>query len=111
MRQVNTFQATICLGLREGYDGAEHSVAEVEEICQEFCNNNKVAVTVTPTKYIYVGGHEKGCFIGFINYPRFPEDKEAIRDKAIELARILRKHFNQFRVSVMCSDKIFLIED
>lgn len=111
MRSLNTFQATVSLGLKEGYEGAEHSLAEVEEVCQKYCDEVKTAVTITPTKFIYVGGSEQGCLIGFINYPRFPDKEPAIKNKAIALAKILKTRFNQYRISVVCTDKTYLIED
>jgi hypothetical protein len=111
MKTVDTFTATINLGLKERYDGATHSIKEVESICQEYCNKIGLSVTITPVKFIYTNGNEDGCAVGFINYPRFPSDNETITKHAISIGKILLKEFNQFRISIVCTNKTYLIEE
>ena len=78
-------------------------------MCQEYCDNIKLGVTVTPTKFIYVGGHEMGAIIGVINYPRFPSTPEQIKSRAIELANIVKDEFKQHRVSIVFPDETVMI--
>lgn len=110
IREVPTYQATISLGFREQYTDKHHSIEEVTEVCQEYCNRIGLCVTVTPTHFIYTDGREKGCLIGLINYPRFPSTPNEIYNKAFDLACILREKFNQLKVSIICTDKTFMIE-
>jgi len=105
-----TFVANIYVGLQEGYGDILHTIYEAEIICQEYCNYEGYCVTVTPTQFIYAGGQEEGCIVGLIQYPRFPKEENEIRDIAIHLAKIFIKRLGQLRVSVVCSDKTYLIE-
>jgi hypothetical protein len=111
MKTENTFQSTISLGLTEGYDGVEHRIEEVYDVCREYCDRVKLAVTVTPTKFIYVNGSEFGCFVELINYPRFPSTEYDITVNALDLATILMKKFQQQRVSVICTNKTYMLEE
>lgn len=108
---VDTYQATIALGLKEGYTGKQHSVDEVIEVCQDFCNSNGLCITVTPTNFVYTDGKENGCLIGLINYPRFPSSNEKIYTTALVLASKLLVVFHQNRVSIICSDKTHMLEN
>lgn len=108
--EVDTYQVTISLGLREQYTNKIHNINEVINICQEYCDDLGLCVTVTPTYFIYTNGKEDGCFIGLINYPRFPSTPEEIFNKAFDLICILKEKFNQLRVSIICSDKTVMIE-
>ena len=110
IKEINTYQATISLGLREQYTDKYHNIDEVLDICQEYCDNIGLCVTVTPTHFIYTGGREDGCFIGLINYPRFPSSPEEIFDTTFNLATVLKEKFNQLKVSIICSDKTVMIE-
>lgn len=58
-------------------------------------------VTVTPTKFIYSGGEEFGCEIGFINYPKFPGEDYEILDKARRLAGKLLEVTCQHSILIM----------
>ena len=65
-KEVDTFTAQIYLGLREGYGTLIHNEREVREVLQDYVNNNKFCVTVTPTEFIYTNGREEGAIIGLI---------------------------------------------
>ncbi len=110
IKEVNTYQATISLGLREQYTNKYHTIDEVMEICQEYCDDIGLCVTITPIHFVYTKGQENGCLIGLINYPRFPSSPEDIYKKAFNLAIILKEKFNQFKVSIICNDKTYMIE-
>jgi len=110
IKEVPTYQATISLGLREQYTDKYHNINEVIDLCQEYCDCIGLCVTVTPTYFIYTGGKKDGCFVGLINYPRFPSSSEDILKKTFDLAYILKVKFNQNRVSIICNDKTYMIE-
>jgi hypothetical protein len=111
IKELQTYTATISIGFREQYTDNCHMISEVKEICQEYCNTIGLCVTVTSTHFIYKNGNEDGCFIGLINYPRFPSLPEDIVTKAINLATILKERLNQLRVSVICSDMTYMLEN
>lgn len=81
---------------------------QIEQICREFVLKQSLCVTVTPTKYIYVGGEETGVEIGLINYPRFPhEDGYEITDIAKELAHKIMEETHQGSYTVMSPNNTY----
>jgi len=111
MHSASTYWANIYCGLLPGYVGHSFSVESAYQICQDYCNNVKLGLTVTKTKFIYVGGSEDGIVVGLINYPRFPSTPEQIRIKAIDLANLLKSALMQERVSVVFPDETIMIGD
>lgn len=111
MRTCENYEVKIWLGHRAHYTSSYTSTAEVFKTIREWCTERKQAVTVTHTKFIYVDGEEPGTIVGFINYPRYPTDKEEILNRALELGETLRKKFNQYRVSVTTPETSYLLED
>lgn len=59
-------------------------------VVREFCDEEGLCVTISPTSYIYTGGHEEGIRVGLINYPRFPKTPAELRVIATRLAYRLR---------------------
>lgn len=110
-----TFTATIYVGTKEGRtfdpNAKLHSISEIENICQEYCNARGLCVTVTTTRFVYTGGYEFGAAVGLINYPRFPKENKDILDTAIELARILKKSLGQLGVSVVTPQLTYWIDE
>jgi len=58
----------------------------IEQTCREYVTNAGLCVTVSPTKYIYVGGEENGVIVELINYARFPASADDIWTHAKTLA-------------------------
>lgn len=111
MRTCKNYEVKIWLGHRYGYGDIFAQPFEIDKVIQEWCNEKKQCVSVTDTKFIYVDGNEPGIIIGFINYPRFPYEKQEILDRALELGEILRTKFGQYRVSVSTPEMTYLLED
>jgi len=111
MRTVENYEVKIWLGLRTGYTTNYAAKSDAWKVIQDWCNEKKQCVNVSDTRFIYVDGQEPGLVIGFINYPRFPMEKEEILNRALELGEILRKKFNQYRVSVTTPVTTYLLED
>lgn len=74
-RQINSYNLQIWCGLKVRYTGKVFPLKKAETICQKYCDEIGFCVSITPTKYIYSFGSEKGFVIGIIAYPRFPKDK------------------------------------
>src|SRR5574338_431721 len=110
MKRLPTFYANIYLGLRQGYSDKVCSVEDVREWLQEYCNNVKLGVTLTPTEFIYVDGREPGVIVGLINYPRFPRHADNVKQAALDIAKGLMELCHQERVSVVCSDETIMLE-
>jgi hypothetical protein len=73
---------------------------EAENICRDYCDEVGMCVTITHTVYAYRGGRESGFVVGFINYPRFPDELPRIEAKAMELGERLREGLGQESFSV-----------
>jgi hypothetical protein len=59
---------------------------DVRPLCQAYCDEIGLCVTVSPTRYVYSGGAGDGWVIGLINYGRFPSEPAEIFAKAEALA-------------------------
>ena len=112
MKTTDSFTAEIFVGFREGYSNKIiHSMEEAQEICQTYCNDIGLCVSIKPVFYVYTNGQEQGCSITLINYPRFPSTIEDIKEKAIALAEIFLQEFNQLRISIVFSDETVMLEN
>ena len=107
MKIVDTFQADIYLSATtpEGYH--YDAVAQVLE--------NWVAtggcVSICDCDYVHTDAYEMGYKLTLINYPRFPSTPEELTERALELAKILKNACNQNRVSVVTTDKTYMLEE
>jgi len=111
MKKVKTVEVKIFLGLKKGYTESYKSIQQLYNFLRIYCTKYKLAVSITPTRYIYVNGEEDGAIIGLINYPRFPSNKKKIKKRALHLAEELMYEFKQYRVSVMLNDKTYMLEN
>lgn len=109
INSVETFTATIYVGTRKGYNGPATSIQIAQEVVQNYCDTVGLCVTFEVLEFIYTNGREPGFKIGLINYPRFPKSQKEITDLAIQLAIILKEKYNQYRVSVVCTDNTYTI--
>ena len=73
---------------------------KAKEICQKYCDEKGLCVTVTPTEYIYTGGTEPGVVVGMINYPRFPKYPHQQIKTAQKLAMRLLEGLDQQSFSI-----------
>jgi len=109
-KTVPTWQAQIFCGLRIGYTEEILSIEKIYRTCQKYVDEIGWCVTVTPTKFIYKGGHEPGAIIGIISYPGFPSPHSELKNRVIELANRLLVELKQFRVSVVFPGITFMLE-
>jgi len=107
--KVKSFWANIFVGLRRGYGGKAPDFDDVLPLCQGYVEEVGLAVTISPTVFVYRGGMEYGVIVGLINYARFPSTPKKILAHALKLARILRKELGQERVTVMTPTESILI--
>ena len=108
--EVPTFQATIYVGRKQGYSGRTFSTSAVNALVQDYVDKQGLGVTITPTNFYYTGGNEEGVAIGLINYPRFPSSNDDIKKIAMELGSQLMDACDQFRISIVMSDKTIMLE-
>jgi hypothetical protein len=64
-------------------------VNEAKQIIRKEVLKGGLCVTITPVDYLYLGGEESGYVVGLLQYPRYPESQESLRDKARHLMQLL----------------------
>ena len=109
MKIISTYTATIYVGLKNRDTDVVHDLGLIEGICQKYCDEVGLCVTVTPTRFIYTNGNETGAAIGLINYPRFPDEPENIKAKALDLAELLLIACQQYKVSIIFPDETIML--
>lgn len=110
MKQIDSYNVQIYCGLKEGYDGKVHDLEEVEELMQKFVDENNECVTITPTKFVYTKGNEPGVIVGLIAYPRFAKSDFIIKERAVEIGKILMVAFKQNRLTITTPEQSIMLE-
>ena len=98
--KVEKFTASIHVGLHVRNAGITHSISAAENICQKYCDETGFCVSVTSTKYVYSNGWEQGAIVGILNYPRFAQSPDELRERTIILATELMLGLEQMRVTI-----------
>ncbi len=98
-KKVPTYEATIYIGLRRGYDGDVMPFKTVEAFIQDWVDNLGMCVTVTRTQYFYT------------NYPRFPAKPSVIEMRTLELAQKLLLFCKQMNLSIVYPDRTIMISN
>jgi hypothetical protein len=111
MKVDKTYEVKIYLGFKDTETGTVYSDNLALNTCRDYCDEVGLCVTITPTKFAYTGGWEPGCIVGLINYPRFKSKKHTIFNHALNLAKLLKKEYNQKRVSILTPTQTFMMED
>lgn len=111
MKTLKSYNVQIWVGLREQYTETIHSIDDVRDMCDNYVNEVKDCVTITPTEYRYVNGSEPGVVVGWIQYPRFPRKRKEILRRALKLADILMRELGQFKVTVVTQNKSYMLEN
>jgi len=110
MKNIKTFEAKIFVGLKNLESGKTISYPRAEKIIQEYINKIRLCVTLTKTKFVYVGGKEDGIIIGIINYPRFPRSNKELKNITFEFAKFVKREFAQKRLSIMFKNKTYMLD-
>lgn len=113
---MKTFTATIHIGLKNMLTGKEYNYDRAEKYLYSAVSTMPEGhplgcISVTKTMFVYRTGKEAGMSIGIINYPRFPNNEEEIREQALWLANTFMHKFNQCRATVVFSDETVLLSN
>lgn len=111
MKILKSYNVSIWVGMRKGYSDEIVEMELVRKLCDDFVNNEKDCITITPTEFRYVKGNEPGVIIGWIRYPRFPRTEKEIRERAFKLANTLMIEMGQQRVTVTTPTKSYMLEN
>lgn len=110
MKILKSFNVQIWCGLRESYTDKIHTLEETEHICENFVNDIKECITITPTKFKYVGGSEDGFIIGLISYPLYPRKQKEILNRAFTLSEILLRELKQEKITITTPHKSYTLQ-
>ena len=97
MKKVKTYWARV-------YMAGDYQIAK--QVCREYCMVG-LCVNISKSDYIYTMGEESGFVVEIINYPRFPDTPENIRDKAKNLAERLMESCCQGSYTIEFPDQTF----
>jgi hypothetical protein len=75
-------------------------ITQAKQVCREYCWEVGLCVTIEPTTYIYTAGEEEGFRVRLINYPRFPNNYDGLRARAVALAA---------RLAIKCCQRSYTI--
>ena len=109
--EVDSYSVSLYVGFKNITDGSSKNINLAKQICQKYCDEVGMCVSVTPTTYIYTNGVEDGCIVGFINYPRFPQTQEQILTHAKNIGCLLKDGYKQCKISIDTPDKTIMIGD
>lgn len=113
---VESFFATINLGLVQGYSDILVKKADVYVAIQRFQNNLiqekalYLSLSVSECDIVMSGQIEPHLKLNLINYPKFPLEEIELRKHIEDLAKKLMIAFNQNRVVIEFSNETLMIE-
>lgn len=110
MKILRSYNIQIWVGRRKHYTNQTFSLDYVRGIVDQYVNSVRDCVTITPTEFRYVDGHEPGVIVGLIQYPRFPRTRRQLRLRAINLAKMLMVGLHQYRVTITTPGRSIMLE-
>jgi hypothetical protein len=116
MKTEKSWWANIYVGLKDTDRTKESGVTflyqydVLRDVCHKYCDEIGLCITYTETVCIYTKEWETGAIVRLINHPRFPKPDEENKQRAIELAKLLLKASNQYKVSIVFPNETIMIE-
>jgi hypothetical protein len=113
---VTTFKADITVGLKQGYSDAVWGLNELKISlvkAQKLLKESKdilLSAKVTLCDIVFLGQDEPSVTISFINYPKFPIEREVFKGGIEFIARILLDDLKQNRIVIVFGDKTLMLE-
>ena len=114
--KTSTFNATITIGLQKGYSDILYTKESFIEVIQSY---QKELIT---RKNTYLSACVLDCLIAlnnqlephvkieFINYPKFPLEKDVFKSNVNSLGKFLMKKFQQNRIVIVYPDETLMFE-
>jgi hypothetical protein len=110
------FSATITIGSQITYSDQKISEDEIIKFIQEHQDklieekNLYLSVCLSHCSIILSGQVEPHCKLSFINYPRFPLNKDVLKTEVEGFAKVLMFRFDQNRIVIEFSDETIMFE-
>lgn len=115
-KAVNTYQASINLGLQKHYSDELIPKQEIIQFIQDYQNSKLssekllLSVNIFESNIVCIGQNEPHLIIQFINYPKADLNDQEIKQEAVDLAKFLMHKYHQNRIVVVCTDESILLE-
>lgn len=114
IKAMPNLEARIYIGSCYGYSKDQFTEDQLKNEISKFQGssepNERTAVRLTKTGFLFCHYWESGWEIGILNYPRFPLSFNGFSAFANGLADHLLQKFDQNRISVVIADTVYLHE-
>lgn len=113
---IETFTATITLGLEIGYTkelySKDYFLKELQAYQKKRMKDANVYLSASVTEcHIVLGGqNEPHLKLEFLNYPKFPLDVEVFKKEIIDLGTHLLNSMKQNRTLIIFTDETYMLE-
>ena len=110
------FKADITIGLHKGYSDSLWSLNELKTSlnkAQKLLKESKeilLSAKVTLCDIVFLGQDEPSVTISFINYPKFPIEKESFKEGVEFIARTILDDLKQNRIVIVFDDETTMLE-
>lgn len=111
-----TLKAEITIGLNRGYSDETWSLDKLKRTlrkAQELLKNDNgvlLSTKVTLCDIVFLGQDEPSVTISFINYPKFPVEKEPFKHGVIFITKRLMNELEQNRIVIVFNDETMMFE-
>lgn len=115
-KTVNTYQASINLGLQRHYSDDLIPKEEVIQFIQDYQKSRLIkdkrlmSVNIFKSSIVCIGQNEPHLVIQFIDYPKADLSHQDIKKEAVDLAKALMNEYNQNRIVIVCTNETILLE-
>ncbi len=109
-KTIETITAKIYLGLKTGNTERVQDIETLKDFLEKNVKKTGLCLTITPTTFIYNDERETGAIIGLINYSRFPETKESIKQTTEEIANLCREHYKKNKIAIEYQNQTIMLE-
>ncbi len=116
IKRIETFTATITIGLEVGYSkelySKDYALKELQSYQRKRITeaNIYLSASVSECSIVLSGQNESHLKLEFINYPKFPLDVEVFKNEISALAKHLLKKLKQNRIVIVFSDETIMLE-
>ena len=113
---IKTFQASIFIGLENGYTQKRIFEDEVFQTVRRFQLVNSeernifLSASISDCNIVLNNQNEPHFKIDFINYPKFPLEESVMKESVISLSKELMIKHNQNRMVVVFTDETIMLE-
>jgi len=113
---TSTFKAEITIGLNKGYSDEIWNIDKLKislQNAQKLLKDDTgvlLSAKVTLCDIVFLGQDEPSVTISFINYPKFPVEKEPFKSGVIFIAKNIMNELEQNRIVVVFNDETIMFE-